>query len=138
MSVIEERARALRAVIENLAEDHLDDTEALENTELFPNWAEDVAYEMGVRVRYDGVLYKCVQNHTSRSDWNPADAISLWTVVLNPDPEIIPDWVQPISTNPYMKDDKVRHIGKIWISLIDYNTYEPGSVGTEYIWSEVV
>ena len=37
-----------------------------------------------------------------------------------------------------MKDDKVSHNGKIWISLIDNNVWEPGVVGTESLWKEVV
>ena len=132
MSEIVDRARELRVVIENLAEDHLEDEQALDNKELFPAWELDTAYEMGIRVRYEGDLYKCVQNHTSRSDWNPAEAVSLWAKVLIPDPDVIPDWVQPESTNPYMKGDKVRHIGKVWESTIDYNVYEPPTM-----WDEV-
>ena len=58
---------------------------------------------------------------------------SLFAEVLIPDPEVIPDWVQPESTNPYMKGDKVRHNGKVWISDIDFNVFEPGIAG----WSEI-
>lgn len=127
-----ERARQLRKIIETLSAS-LPDDQALSNIELFPNWKENNSYVIGDRVRYGDTLYKCVQVHTSANQWNPADAISLWTRVLIPEPEIIPEWEQPISTNPYMKDDKVRHNGKIWISVIDYNVYEPGVVG----WMEV-
>ncbi len=132
---IVEKARYLRATIENLAENNLDDTEALENIELYPMWEVDKAYTIGYRVRYeDGYLYKCLQDHTSIQSWNPAEAISLWARILIPDPEIIYDWVQPESTNPYMIGDKVRHNNKIWISTIDYNIFEPGVAG----WDEVI
>lgn len=52
--------------------------------------------------------------------------------MLIPDPETIPEWVQPDSTNPYMAGDKVTHNGKTWVSDIDNNVWSPG----EYGWSE--
>ena len=130
MSIIE-RARQLRAVIESLAET-LDDESAAESIELFPVWATDTAYAVGDRRRYGGVLYKCLQAHTSQETWNPGDAPSLWAKVLIPDPGEIPEWEQPGSTNPYMMGDKVRHNEKIWISVIDNNVWEPGVWG----WNE--
>lgn len=134
--ITRERAYALRKLIEQAATS-LDDATALEGVELFPNWKIGVDYKIDDRVREDNILYKCLQNHTSIENWNPSDATSLWAKVLIPDPEVIPDWEQPISTNPYMKGDKVRHIEKIWISLIDNNIWEPGSVGTESLWQEI-
>lgn len=129
---IADRARILRKTIEGMAVS-LDDENALENAELFPAWSIGIEYHIGDRARYNGILYKCLQDHTSIEAWNPADAVSLWARVLIPDPPVIPEWEQPGSTNPYMKGDKVRHNGKIWISDIDYNVYEPGVAG----WSEV-
>ena len=101
--------------------------------ELFPKWTENKAYAVGDRVRYEDILYKCLIAHTSQSDWIPSNAVSLWAKVLIPDPEVIPEWEQPESTNPYMKGDKVKHIGKVWVSDIDYNVYEPPTM-----WSEVI
>lgn len=128
-----DRARQLRRIVESLAET-LDDENALKNIELFQNWKINKSYIIGDRVRYDGILYKCLIDHTSQNDWIPKNSVSLWTRVLIPDPEIIPEWEQPSSTNPYMKGDKVRHIEKIWMSDIDYNVFEPGVAG----WSEVI
>ena len=126
------KANKLRELIEKSSV-ALTDEEALDGIELFPHWAADTAYSIGDRVYYDGTLYKCVQDHTSRSDWVPETSVSLWAEVLIPDPEVIPDWAQPDSTNPYMMGDKVRHNDKVWISDIDYNVFEPGIAG----WSEV-
>ena len=131
MDIIE-RARELRSEIEQLA-DVLDDSTALDYAELFPSWKEDTAYEVGARVRYAGILYKCLQAHTSQSTWTPTDAPSLWARVLIPDPETIPEWIQPDSTNPYMKGDKVTHNSKTWESNVDNNVWEPGVYG----WDEV-
>ena len=38
---------------------------------------------------------------------------------------------QPDSTNPYSKGDKVTHNGKMWVSTIDNNVWEPGVYGWE-------
>lgn len=109
------------------------DEVALQGVELFPLWKADIAYEVGARVVYNDILYKCLQAHTSQSTWTPTDAPSLWTKVLIPTPSVIPDWEQPDSTNPYMKGDKVKHKGKTWECAIDNNVWEPGVYG----WNEI-
>lgn len=127
------KAKKLRKIIESLAI-NLDDTDALDAVELFPEWRTDTAYLVDDRVRYSDILYKCLTAHTSQADWIPTDAVSLWAKVLIPDPDVTPDWIQPDSTNPYMKGDKVRCDGKIWVSDIDNNVWKPGVYG----WSEVI
>lgn len=129
-----EQARIYREAIVKAAES-LTDEDALTAPMLFERWSGDgIAYTTGTRLFYDGVLYKVLQDHTSQASWNPADAPSLYAKVLIPDPQVIPEWEQPSSTNPYMTGDKVRHNEKIWISTIDNNVWEPGVYG----WDEVV
>jgi len=110
----------------------VDDKTALDAKGLYPEWRTETAYSVGDRVLYGDTLYKCLQGHTSQDTWTPDTAVSLWAVVLIPDPEVIPEWVQPESTNPYMKGDKVKHNGKTWVSDVDNNVWEPGVYG----WSE--
>lgn len=94
----------------------------------FPEWdGESHAYEVGNIVSYGYVLYRCVQAHTSQQTWNPIDAVSLWAKVIRGD-EPQP-WEQPGSTNPYMKGDRVTHVGHTWVSDIDNNVWEPGVYG---------
>lgn len=126
-----------RRAIEQVAET-LSDMEALQTPELFPRWKADVEYEAGARVYHDGALYSVLQSHTSQTGWAPSDASGLFAQVLIPDPEQIPDWVQPDSTNAYKTGDKVRHNGRVWESLIDNNVWEPGLPGTEALWTEVI
>ena len=118
----------------NKAANSLDDSDAAYAPMLFERWEEGVQYIVGARVCYGDKLYKVLIAHTSQSDWTPDVSPSLFAEVLIPDPTVIPEWVQPSSTNPYMIGDKVRHNNKIWISIADYNVWEPGVYG----WDEVI
>lgn len=132
MSVIE-RARELRKQIEENAS-VLTDEKAAEVPELFPAWNGDgVSFITGNRVRYNGVLYKCLQSHEAQANWTPETAPSLWARVLIEDPDTVSEWVQPDSTNPYMIGDRVSHNGKVWECSVNYNVWEPGVYG----WTEV-
>ena len=119
-----EKAYQLRQMIVK-ASASLDDEDALEAVELFPVWQTNIDYAAGDRVRYGGVLYRCLQSHAAQDTWTPADAPSLWARVLIPDPGEIPEWEQPDSTNPYMKGDRVCFEGKIYESLVDNNVWSP-------------
>lgn len=127
-----EMARKLRPIIEQAAQSLTDET-ALEAVDLFPAWKTGQSYTAGQRIRYGGVLYSVLQDHTSQADWTPDAAASLFAKVLIPDPDVIPEWEQPDSTNPYSAGDKVTHNGKTWVSDIDNNVWEPGVYG----WTEV-
>lgn len=105
----------------------LSDAQALQVPMLFDDFdGNGVAYEVGKRVLYNGVLYKVIQAHTSQAGWNPVDAPSLFAKVINETIDgSIPEFEQPNSTNPYMKGDKVIFNGKVYESLIDNNVYSP-------------
>ena len=112
MGKIVERAKELRKVIEANAE-------------------PSTEYKVGNKVRYSELLYKCIQEHTSQDDWTPDVTQALWVQVSV---EEWPEWVQPAgSHDAYMKDDKVSHNEKHWISTADDNVWEPGVYG----WNEV-
>lgn len=133
-----EKAIRLREIIElamNAAK--LEDSVAIEGTPLFAAWKVDIHYMVGDRVQYKDVLYKVLTEHTSQETWTPYASPSLFAKVLIPDENIIPEWEQPDSTNPYKAGDKVYHNGKTWGSLVDNNVWEPGAVGTETLWAEV-
>lgn len=121
-----ELARKLRPHIENAAQT-FDDETALEAVSLFPAWAPGTEYTASKRVRHNGVLYTVLQDHTSQDGWSPDAAPSLFAKVLIPDPDVIPEWEQPDSTNPYKKGDKVRFEGKVYESLIDGNVWSPAA-----------
>lgn len=117
------------------------DEQALKVQVLYPDWSvlqEGYSLKAGDRVNYKEVLYKVLQEHQKQLTWNPVDAPSLFTKVLNPNQSIIMEWEQPDSTNGYMTGDKVIHNGIIYESIVDNNVWEPGVLGTETLWKEVV
>ena len=130
--------QAAAMVVTRFQAQALPDALALEAKVIYPVWdGNGVKYAKAHKVRYKDVLYKCLTEHTSQADWAPDAAPSLWAKVLIPDPEVIPEWEQPLSTNGYKKGDRVKHKSKTWESLVDNNVWEPGIVGTEGQWKEV-
>lgn len=128
------KAKQLRRMIE-IASTFLTDSEALEAVELFPIWQTDTAYSVGIRVRYDGQLYRCEQAHTSQADWTPDVTKALWTAVAEPGE--IPVWVQPTGAqDAYRIGDKVHFPtadDPVYVSTIDYNTYAPNVYGWDLV-----
>ena len=107
------------------------DEMSLQVPNLYPVWKSETQYTAGDRVLYNDVLYKVVTAHVSQDTWTPVDAPSLFAKVLIPNENIIPEWEQPNSTNPYMAGDKVTYNGKTWISTVDNNVWAPGVYGWE-------
>ena len=117
-----EEARKLRRFIEQMSENATDE-EALDNVVAFPKWEVGKEYEKDFRLRYEDVLYKVLQNHTSQADWTPDTVVSLYVRVSI---EEWPEWIQPTGAHDaYNIGDKVSHNEKHWVSLIDANVYEP-------------
>ena len=113
---------------------YITDDQAAEIPDVFPAWKAGREYSVGYRVNHLAVLYKCLQAHTSVEGQSPDVAVSLWARINNTDPETIPVWVQPDSTNPYMKGDKVHFPdadGPVYISIQDYNVFAPNVAGWE-------
>lgn len=119
-----ELAKKLRPLIEQAAQSFTDET-ALEAVSLFPSWQSGIDYTVGQRVRYNGVLYSVLQAHTSQDTWQPDVAVSLFAKVLIPDPDVVTEWEQPGSTNPYMTGERVLFEGTVYESLIDNNVWSP-------------
>ena len=127
-----ELAQKLRPYIEKAAIS-LSDEDALEAVDLFPNWTIGKAYMKDERVKFEGILYKCLQAHTSQEAWTPIAAASLWAKVLIPDANVVPEWEQPDSTNPYQIGDHVMFNGVEYESTVNNNVWAPNVYG----WKEV-
>lgn len=128
-----ERARQLRATIEELATNLTDDA-ALGAKELFSIWSTDTDYEVDDRVRYEDGLYRVLQKHTSQDDWTPTNAPALFAEILpGQDGTDIGEWVQPDSTNPYQIGDRVIHNGVVYKCTVANNVWEPGVYGWQIV-----
>ena len=122
------KAKQLRALIEQLAVT-LDDETALTGVELFPMWVVGKAYAVNDRAQYNGTLYKCVQAHTSQSDWMPSATPALWKTVSVDE---YPEWVQPIGAHDaYNIGDKVTYNGQHYVCTSNANVYAPDVYGWE-------
>ena len=120
--------QSLHKVAKMVASEVTDDAKALAIQEFYDDWEVGVSYEVGIYIRYEGVLYKVITAHTSQSDWTPTSASSLFAKVLtDPTGETINEWVQPDSTNAYMTGDKVIFEGKTYESVIDNNVWSPSA-----------
>lgn len=60
---------------------NVDEETAAQHAELFEAWATGVEYAVGAMRQYGGLLYKCLQAHTSQDDWTPDVTPALWAVV---------------------------------------------------------
>lgn len=131
-----EDAIEFRTTIDSIIET-LSDEQAVITPVLFPVWQVNIAYKKGDRVRYNGKLYKVIQEHTSQINWEPIFANSLFSALLIDEENLkILPWVQPESTNPYMENDKVIHNNKFWISTANNNVWEPDTVNAP--WEEYI
>lgn len=109
--------------------DALTDEQALAVKSLFPTFPEFIGREVnpGLRIWYDGNLYKCIQFHTVQAEWTPDTTPAMWTKVSL---EEFPEWVQPTGAqDAYNTGDKVSHNGNHWESDYDGNVWEPGIFG---------
>ena len=111
----------------NAATSYLTDEQAETVTDLFPLWEVGASYVVGDRVKYEELLYRCVQAHTSQEDWTPPAVPALW---VRTSTEEWPEWIQPAGAHDaYHLGDKVTHNGLHWISNVDNNVWEPGVYG---------
>ena len=128
--ITKRHARTLRKAIVQ-ASVSLPDEVALDAVELYPAWEADKGYEANERIRYEDILYRCVQAHTSQEGWEPPNVPALW---VRTSIDEWPEWIQPAgSQDAYNKGDKVSHNEKRWVSDVDNNVWEPGIYG----WAEV-
>lgn len=119
----------------------LDEEKAMEVATVFDPWEIGKAYSVGDFLIYgvngvgDPQLYKVVQAHTSQAEWTPNTAVSLY-VAIGLDEQGYPVWSQPTGAHDaYNKGDIVDDKGKLYESLIDGNTYVPGT--DDRWWKEV-
>lgn len=128
-------AEQLRKALQIYAQTLTDD-EAMEIATVYPAWTSGVAYTVGALVTYgengvgDPQLYRCIQAHTSQSDWTPDVTPALWSAIgLAPDD--VPIWSQPTgAADAYNIGDRVHYPdadGPVYVSKIDGNVWSPAA-----------
>lgn len=104
--------------------DELTEEETKAIAGLFEPWIAGESVNIGTLRLYEDELYKCVQAHTTQSDWTPDITPALW--VIKSAPGVIPEWVQPAgSHDAYNIGDKVTYGDHLWESKIDANVWSP-------------
>lgn len=100
--------------------------EILIQSGLSRKWEPGSFMSAGELIEHNESLYTVLQSHQSQEDWTPDVSPSLFAPLLtSPTGEVL-EWVQPDSTNPYMKGDRVLWTdGKTYESLIDNNVWSP-------------
>ena len=110
----------------------LPDEIAVDHVDLYPAWMEGMALKADARIQHEGGLYRVNQAHTAEHPPS-VNTAALYTRINAPGE--IPAW---ITGQSYAKDVQVTHGGKIWISMVDNNVWEPGAAGVfDSIWREV-
>ena len=112
----------------------LSDADALKVPALFPAYETGHVYALGDRILWQGALYKAISGHTATAEDPTADPQHWSKVVPAPTGEAVAEWV---SGKTYAKGDRVLKYGQVYESLMDANTLEPGSFGSDSAWSLV-
>jgi hypothetical protein len=115
----------------------LPDTDALAVQSVYPLWdGNGKAYALGEKCQHfnnanELKLYKCVQPHTSQSDWRPINVPALFTEVQPAG--VISVWVQPTGAqDAYQIDDLVHYPtinDPVYRSTVNNNVWEPTVFG---------
>ena len=122
-------AKEIRKAIDTFAENQTDET-LIDNKAAFEWWRPGIAAEKDKIYRFGDDLYRCIQPHTTQSDWTPDITPALFVKISLDE---YPEWVQPTGAqDAYSAGDKVSHNGKHWKSTVNGNVWEPGVYG----WSE--
>lgn len=113
-----------------------EDEDALQNQSAYPLWEADVYVSVGEKrqdldVNNELKLFKCVQAHTTQSDWRPKDTPALWVEVA-PD-GVIPVWVQPLGAHDAYQIDDLVHFptesDPVYRNTVANNVYAPNVYG---------
>lgn len=113
----------------------LSDDDALKVPALYPPYMCGHVYAQGDRVLWQGTLYKAISGHTATSA-DPASDPQHWTKVVasTAGGADVTEWV---GGKTYAKDDRVTKHGSVYESLMDGNTIEPGTFGSDGAWKQL-
>lgn len=101
---------------------------------LLKGWQEG-SYAVGDVVVYEGIPYKCAQEHTSMGNptWNPKDAASLWARYHATDAKHALPYFQPTGAHDaYMLGEYAVFNGTVYRCVMDGTVHDPATLPTSW------
>ena len=115
MKQLEESASVIATATSIVAETFTDE-QALKVPTLYENWSgEGLSYCAGKRLRYNGVLYKVREGHTSQADWTPDVAMTLFVKIEETHAGTIEDPIPAAANLEYAKGKYYIEDGVIYL-----------------------
>ena len=103
----------------------IDEVTASENISFFLEWKTGVNYIANTLLKYEGLLYRVLQDLKSQADWTPEKTPALYKVLAINENGIM-EWARPISSvDAYMTGDECMFNGVHKRSTIDHNVWSP-------------
>ena len=94
---------------------------------LLKGWEEGM-HQVGEVAVYEGIPYKCVQEHDSAGNpaWNPKDAPSLWAAYHATDAAHALPYAQPTGAHDaYMLGEYAKFNGEVYRCVMDGTVHDP-------------
>lgn len=101
----------------------VDDTTALRMVKFYPEWAAGQDYTAGYKVQHGGKLWRCLQDHTAQTGWEPENTPALWTEVCETNAGTLEDPI-PYDSNMALEAGKY-YIQDYVIYLCNRDTGNP-------------
>ena len=128
IDVTSDHLAAAQVFVEQAEIGIIDDNTALQHKGLFEVWRAGAECAVGSMRRYGEKLYKCLQAHTTQSDWTPDATPALWVEIAAPNEyREIKDNMLPTEAFALGETGWYKEKDNLWKSLIDANTYTPES-----------
>lgn len=132
IDVTSDHLAAAQVFVEQAEVGSIDDNTALQHKGLFEVWRAGAECAVGSMRQYGEKLYKCLQSHTSQSDWIPDATPALWAVINRVSAGTLDD---PIAAERGMEYE----YGKYYLDSEDGRVYlcqrgdETGNIVLQYL-----
>lgn len=128
---VQREVQAAAVIVAQIQAQSLTDAQALAVQAIYPEWNENsIGYTVDYKVLHGGVLYKCIQDHTSQLDWAPGVAPSLWAAIAGDanagtldDPIPVPD---SVTTSGFEYECGKYYSENDMVYLMDYMGMDAG------------
>ena len=128
IDVTSDHLAAAQVFVEQAEIGIIDDNTALQHKGLFEVWRAGAECAVGSMRQHGEKLYRCLQAHTTQSDWPPDATPALWVEIAAPNEyREIKGNMLPTEAFALGEIGWYKEKDNLWKSLIDANTYTPES-----------